>query len=276
MPSKNWSHRIYGSLCFIIRCGKYTISYFVKKQVKKRYVIIIFIIAISGIVVSIFNSNSTLQYLFENKVWAHKVNNIKKLHEAEVEFKGVELDVVFMNNKKGDFFDVRHPPDSSINLSLTEYLQSIHGASECRYWLDFKNLNKDNELLSSAKLDSITTILKIDKTNVIVESKKPWHLKSFKEKGFRTSYYLPINLHILEPSVLKTEIEKTTKNISMYDNTYISADYKNYPILKKHFPENKKILWFTVYGSMNRFKARLLLYKILSDNNVDVLLIPYH
>lgn len=243
-----------------------------KKQVKKKYIIVI--IAISGIIVSIFNSNIVLRYLFENKVWAHKVNNIKRLHEAKGRFKGVELDVVFMSNEKDVFFDVHHPPDRSINLSLTEYFQSIHDASEFRYWIDFKNLNKDNELLSSAKLDSIAVILKIDKTNIIVESTKPWFLKSFKKKGFRTSYYLPINLHALDSSVLKTEIEKITKNISMYDNTYISADYKDYPILKKNFPENKKILWFTIYGSMNRFNARFLIYKILSDNNVDVLLIP--
>ncbi len=235
-----------------------------------------FIITILGIVVSVFNSNIMLRYLFENKVWAHKVNNIKKLHSAEGKFKGIELDIVFMNNEKGIFFDVHHPPDSSINLPLTEYFQSIHDASELKYWLDFKNLNSDNELLSSEKLDSITTDLKIYKPNVIVESTNPCLLKSFKKKGFRTSYYLPLNMHKLDSSVLKIEIKKITKNISMYDNTYISADYRDYQILKKHFPENKKILWFTIYGSTYRFYARFLLYKILFDDNVDLLLIPYH
>lgn len=225
---------------------------------------------------SIFNSNIALRYLFENKVWAHKVDNLNRLHETEGRFKGIELDVVFMSNEKGGLFDVHHPPDSSINLSLTEYLQSIPHASDFRCWIDFKNLSKDNELLSSKKLDSITTVLKIKKTNIIVESAKPWLLKSFREKGFRTSYYLPKDLHVLSSSVLKTEIEKISKNIKLYDNTYISSDYKDYPILKKYFPENKKILWFTIYGSMNRVNARFLLFKILTDNNVDVLLIPYH
>ncbi len=222
-----------------------------------------------------FNSNMALRFLFKNKLWAHKINNIEKLHEAEGNFKGVELDVVFINNEKDPFFDVHHPPDSSINLSLTAYFKSIHDVSELRYWIDFKNLNAENKFLSSAILDSIIRLFKIDKTNIIVESTKPRFLKSFSELGFRTSYYLPTNLHELEASDLKTEIEKITKNISLYNNTYISADYRDYPILKKNFPENKKILWFTIYGSMNRFYARYLIYTILFDRHVDVLLIPY-
>lgn len=240
---------------------------------KKKYLPIIIVILVT--IVSLFNSNIALRYLFKDKVWAHKVNSLKKLHETEGRFKGVELDVVFTSNKKGVFFDVYHPPDSSINLSLTEYLLTVRDVSEFSCWIDFKNLNKDNKLLSLTKLDSITTALKIKKTNIIVESTKPWLLISFKEKGFRTSYYLPYNLNVLSSSDLKIEIEKINQNIKQHDNTYISSDYKDYAILKKHFPESKKIFWFTIYGSMNRFYARYLLFNILSDKHVDVLLIPY-
>ena len=243
---------------------------------KKKYVLIIFICVLLGLVVAMFNSNETLRFLFENKVWAHKVNDIEKLHKAKEKFKGVELDVVFINNDEDLFFDVNHPPDSSINLSLTEYFQSMHEAADCNYWIDFKNLKKDNELLSSARLDSITNALDIEKTKIIVESTNPSFLNSFRNKGFHTSYYLPVDLNKLDSILLKSTIDKIRKNISLYDNLYISANYQDYHILNKYFPDRKKILWFTVYGSMNKIKARILLYKILMDRNVDALLVPFN
>ena len=243
---------------------------------KKRHLSIVFSTLLLAFVVVIFNSNITLRFLFENKIWAHKTNNIEKLNNAKDVLKGVELDVVFIKKTENQFFDVNHPPDSSINLSLKEYFQSAPEGSNYKFWLDFKNLKKDNELLSSKKLDSIVNSYKINKANVIVESRSPSFLKSFRNKGFLTSYYLPAKLHELDSRTLKVTIEKIRGNIDLHDNIYISTDYKDYYILKKHFPNRKKILWFTAYGSMNKIEARILLYKILLDKNVDVLLIPFH
>lgn len=240
---------------------------------KKRQVIL-FIIIILVVIVAIFNSNFVLRYLFENKVWAHKVNSIEKLNKARNKYTGVELDIVFYTAKEGLFFDVNHPPDSSINLSLTEYFQSNLEMPTCKYWLDFKNLNHENKEISSEKLDSVITALNINKSKIIVESASLECLNVFKEKGFYTSYYLPSKLHKLDSVILTTTLEKISKNISLYNHYYISADYSDYPILKEHFSGRKKIIWFTVYGSMNNIKARFLLYKILMDKNVDVLLIP--
>ncbi len=234
---------------------------------------IISVLSILFIVV-VFLSNKTLIFLFEDKIWAHKVNSIEKLNEATNIFSGVELDVVFYID--GNYFDVNHPPDKSINLSLNEYFQSQMSDPDYRYWIDFKNLNKDNKLQSSNSLDSITKLFKIDKSNIIVESVAPQFLKSFRDKGFITSYYLPPGIHTLNEESLETILEKIRNNIIFYENIYISCDYKDYPIVKKHFPDTRKITWFTVYGYMNKIKAILLLYEILLDENVDVLLISFH
>ncbi len=238
---------------------------------KTKY--IVGVIVFLGITVMLLNSNTVIRYVFKSKVWAHRVNSVEKLHQTEGKFKGLELDIVFVNNRKA-FFDIHHPPDSSMGLSLSAYFRSIHDLFEYQYWLDFKNLNSENELLSAATLDSVARVFNIDKSSIIVESTKPWLLKSFKKMGFRTSYYLPSNLRKLDSLSLKAEIEQISKNILLSGSSYISADYRDYPILKRHFPDSKKILWFTVFGSMNRFSARFLLYKILLDKNVDVLLIP--
>jgi len=222
----------------------------------------------------VFNSNIALRLLFKDKIWAHKVNSIDKLFEVKERFKGVELDVVFVENNEGHFFDVHHPPDKSTGLSLSQYLQSNKEVSQLKYWIDFKNLNQKNVSLSISKLDSIITKFDINKLNIIIESNNPKYLGSFKSKGYITSYYLPENLYKLDSVKLKSKLNVIAKNISVYKHYYISSDYKNYLILNKYFPNSKKIIWFTTYGSVNRFKARFLIYKILLDKKVDVLLIP--
>ncbi len=232
--------------------------------------IIITLILIS-IVVLLFFSEKTLTVLYKDKIWAHRINNIEKLSSASKKYTGVELDIVF--SSEYNYFDVNHPPEKSDNLSLTEYFNSNLNNRKCNYWLDFKNLNKTNVIQSLNKLDSLTELLGIDKKNLIVESTNPRLLISFAEKGFLTSYYLPTGLYKLDAKDLEVNIRKIKNKINEHRNYYISFGYKDYPIIKMNFPKYRKLSWYTAYGDMNKIKARLLLYEILSDDTVDVLLI---
>jgi hypothetical protein len=218
-------------------------------------------------------SDYTLKLLFKDKVWPHKVNDPGKLDRAKKEFPGVELDIVF--EKANRNFDVNHPPDRSTGLSLGTYFSKQETGSGIKYWLDFKNLDYDNDSLSLAILDSLTTLFQIPKNKVIVECGSPQYLNRFHKKGFKTAYYLPVTI----PGANAKELDSITKmiaaNINSYSPTYISFEYKEYPLLKEKFPNTKKIIWFSVYGSMNKMAARLLLYKLLMDDQVDILLIPF-
>jgi len=230
-------------------------------------VVLIFIISV------VFLSNKTLLFFFPDKIWAHKVNNIEKLEEASKKYAGIELDVVF--HKKTNSFDVNHPTDSSINLSLTEFfLSQKNSVSNCKYWIDFKNLDYENKKLSADKLDSIANVFEIDKKNIIIESISPKFLKLFDDKGFLTSYYLPTNLNLLDDKNLESVLKTINTNISTFKNTYISFNYKDYEIINRRFPYKKKLTWFTNYGSLNKISARILLFEISMDENVDILLIP--
>ena len=242
---------------------------FRKKHIRISGLVVLFLF-----IVIVFSSNRTLLFLFKDKIWAHKVNSIEKLEAVNKLFPGVELDVVFYTN--GNYFDVNHPPDKSVNLSLAKYFQSQINNPNFKYWIDFKNLNQDNELLSANRLDSITRIFNIKKGNIIIESVNPQYLKTYLDKGFLTSYYLPTKLHTLDNGSLKVVLEQIKNNLISHKNTYISIDYKNYHIINKHFPKKNKLVWFTVYGSVNIIRARIMLYEILLDENVDVLLIPFH
>ena len=72
------------------------------------------------------------------------------------------------------------------------------------------------------------------------------------------------------------QIEQINANLALNKDMYISFEYKDYPILQKSFPDVKKLCWFTLYGSMNKVSARLLVYEILLNPKVEVLLIPFH
>ncbi len=218
-------------------------------------------------------SNTTLKLLFKDKIWSHKTNSIKRLDRAKKEFSGVELDIVFEPTNRN--FDVNHPPDKSLGISLSEYFNSQKTNSDVKYWLDFKNLDAETDSLSLLILDSIITMNNISKSNVIVESGSPLYLKGFYEKGFKTSYYLPKNIREAKELELSAILETISENRNSGNTTYISFEYRDYPILREKFPDAKKIIWFNVYGSMNKLSARLLLFKLLMDDQVDVLLIPF-
>lgn len=190
-------------------------------------------------------------------------------------FEGVELDLVFISSGDSVYFDVNHPPDSSLKISLNRYLKAVPRASSIKFWLDLKNLNEENKLLAAAHLDKIIKSAQITPSHVIVESRNMGSLAPFLEKGFLSAYYLPMNLHQLDEAALYSKIEEISKGLSLHDNTYISAEYKDYNILNTYFPEQKKIIWFTLYGSMNKIEARFLAFKILRDPKVDVVLIPF-
>ncbi len=220
----------------------------------------------------LFLSNRTLIFLFQDKIWSHKTNTISQLKKSNQVFSGAEFDLVFYPDINS--FDINHPPDKSTGLSLNEYFKSQHEVRDFKYWIDYKNLDQSNMLQSSNCLDSIVKAFELSKRDIIVESIHPPFLLPFYHKGFLISYYLPPEMYKLDKASLKATVEQINKNLNSYENIYISFDYKDYPIVKEHFPNHKKLSWFTVYGSMNKISARLLLFKILLDENVDVLLLP--
>jgi len=220
-----------------------------------------------------FFSNTTLWLLFKDKIRAHKVNNLELLEKSNRQFTGVELDVVFYSSSNN--FDVNHPPETSTGLTLNKYFESQKEFPDFKYWLDFKNLDETNETQSAGCLDSLTKISGISNSNIIVESIRSKSLKPFQDKGFSTSYYLQSGLNKLSEDSLKSILITTTDNLISNKNSYISAEFADYPVLKKYFPATKKLIWFSTYGSMNKISARILMFQILMDENVDVLLIPF-
>lgn len=219
----------------------------------------------------IFKADYTAKFLFKDKIWVHRVNSIQKLSEVKNAYTGIELDVVF--EKKENYFDVNHPPAPSIQLSLFDYLKTQNTNPDLKYWLDFKNLQENNLSSSLHRLDSISKLLQLTKTNIIVESTRPQFLKEFQERGFLTSYYLPYNLHQSNTNDLKKRMAWIEKNLNLYETDYISANYKDYKIMRDYFPNRKKLTWLTGEPVFkNRMKNRWFMYQLLMDEKVEIML----
>lgn len=231
--------------------------------------VVIFLIAIPFV----FFSTTFLRYAWPQKVWAHKVNTLEKLEEATQFFSGIELDVVYDDVSKS--FEVNHPPDSSIQLLLSKYLQVGATYPNCRYWLDMKNLTDSNFVQAATTLSQCVKSVKLQSSNIIVESPHPEFLPAFQKFGFNTSFYVPTHLCDVTRKELEVEISAIRNKLNKYPCDFISFEYKDYLIHSNYFPTQKKICWFTAFGASNKVKSQYLLYKILSDNSVNVLLVPF-
>lgn len=240
---------------------------------KRKHIHVIGLLVIFLASFVVFFSNSTLQYLFPEKIWSHKTNSIHKLNQANSIYSGVELDVVF--DKGRSFFDIYHPPEESKGLSLSTYLKNRSISTRLKYWLDFKNLSEENQIFALNHLDSLISEGSLNKSNIIIESTNICLLTLFKENGYATSYYLPSNIYKLKKNEREAIIAKIRLAISACPQTYISTEYTDYELISKYFPQEEKLFWFTVYAGINSIKARMLLFKILSDEKVDALLVPF-
>ncbi|MCF6308436.1 MAG: hypothetical protein L3J09_10825 [Flavobacteriaceae bacterium] len=203
-----------------------------------------------------------------HKIWAHRVDSKEKLKAALLFYDGVELDLVFKANE--NVLDVNHPPTKSINLSFENYLSEIE--NEPYLWLDIKNLTAENSELILSKLIKVLNKKKYSFKKVLIETRYPEALPIFTKEGFITSYYLPFGLHNKSVSELNIEITKIKSVLKNQPEIGISSDYKDYNILKKHFPDKNKYLWMISSITERGFaKTR----SILKDEKVKVVLVHY-
>ena len=243
---------------------------------RKHILIVLGFILFGLLTWMIFYSNGFLKLIFNEKIWVHRVNSIEKLSEVQANFFGVEIDVVFLDSLNE--FDVNHPPEPSINLTLEEYLSTVETNKELHYWLDFKNLNEQNQKKAFDKLNAICTSLTLSRGNFIVESSNVFLLHEFSKAGYQISYYLHWpGLYSLNENQFKMELNQIKVKLDSFNyQGYLSSDYRDYEILKRYFPKHEILLWLDdSFGREKKFEDRLQLYKMLSDNQVKIMLMKY-
>lgn len=216
---------------------------------------------------------------FRNKVWAHRVNSIGKLQEAAHLYRGVEFDVVFLPEE--NVFDINHPPAKSIGLTLDKYWGSIDNSDSLYYWVDFKNLTQDNSVSALHRLCELVKKFGIAVEKVIVESSNPSALRTFNDKGFVTSYYLPTETLVelsgkQKRGIAIAESVKTKKMQELFQSSgvdSISANARFYALLEVIFPEVEQVfLWATTLEYYDEDDANVIENLLHQNDRIKVLL----
>ncbi|MCP4660812.1 MAG: sulfatase-like hydrolase/transferase [bacterium] len=219
---------------------------------------------------------------FREKIWSHRVNSIGKLREVVRIFRGLELDVVFIEND--NIFDVNHPPAQSIGLTLESFLTAVDTPSQYRFWLDFKNLSSDNHRAALERLVILADQFELAREAVIVESQRPLLLDSFGKSGFFTSYYLPTTtvreIGAKEPERLSgresAEIVEINNRIRRSNVDAVSTFAAGYDFVAKHLNGVERILLWETSLELHDFSHRSIMKEIIArDHRIRVLLIKY-
>lgn len=230
----------------------------------------ILLITIVGLVY-IFNPYKLEYTGYQSKVWAHRVNSIEKLNYSQKFYQGVELDLVFDFATKT--FDVNHPPANSIDLNLDTYFSNIKD-KQLMLWLDFKNLSETNAEISSVILDQLAKKHSLKKENILVESTGIHNLQVFKNKGFKTSFYLPQLINLTKERNLEQRIDSIKQLLIKYPTTGVSCNVNAYDVVNLYFKEEKKYLWY-MYKPYSRHQIKNYrdFRKYASNPTVEAILI---
>ena len=205
-----------------------------------------------------------------DKIGAHRVNTIDKLTASLSYFDAIELDLVY--NPLNGNLDVTHPPTPPTGLHFETYAAALNGATPF-LWLDIKNLDAHNAQVILEKLNTIFETYSYDTSQVLIETRYPEALPVFQDHGYKTSYYLPQQLHALKEDKLQRTVLSISKILEQQTNLGISTSYEDYKIIKKHFTKRPKYLWSI---SHRKFGDYSLVQEFLEDSTVKLVLVRYH
>lgn len=205
------------------------------------------------------------------KEWVQAINTKERLYKLSPATTGMECDVYFDMQKR--IFDVHHDPENSTGLGLETLLQLYADKKlSASVWLDFKNLDKDNQQQALAEL--IRLRHKFGLANkLLVESSQAALLSVYSDSGFYTSYYIPVfNPYLISNDDVKHWADSLSEIIRYSKVDALSGYYFQYPFLHRYFPNFPVLTWAANdrYSLLNRLFKK----KIAAASEVFVVLYP--
>lgn len=256
-----------------------------KKSLKKNSIVLLIIglLLWFAVVYSLNHQDAFFDTMYADKIWVHRVNSVEKLNEVQDKYMGVELDVVYKQDDS--IFDVHHPPAPSTGLNLHDFLGGIQNPAAQKLWLDYKNLDDENEIRSLSRLQALCNQYGIPTQHIIVESMTPKHLASFSKAGFKTSYYLPRITGLISDQE-DMLVQKINTSVTDYSIHFISADKIHLENLKTLFPEKEILTWIVnkeadnasfweLKKMYNKFIRARKKYAVLSNPKIKIVLYSY-
>lgn len=243
---------------------------------KRKYLLfgIVFCLLI-GVGITYRYSSKRIQYYGHyNKIWAHRVNTIKKLKSAQNKFEGVELDLYY-DDAKNQLF-VSHAANPLV-LNFSDYLKAIENR-DLHLWLDMKNLTPKNDRLILAVLEQEfkNTAYQNHKKHILVEAQFIKALPVFEDAGYRTSFYITAITNQMETEQRDSLTKSLKLALKSQPKLELSGNYKNYNYLKKNFPQTTKNLW-TLMSTYDKriFTEYSQIREMMKDTTVKTFLSSY-
>lgn len=205
-----------------------------------------------------------------SKIWLHCANDTNKAQYFQDKYAGLEIDITYSDSlqtllvQKGN--NNKHTP-----ITLEQWLDKLDTINDIGIWLDFKNLNRNNNTSILEELNRLCSKYNIKKDNLIVESSAPYCLPIFQDANYKTSFYIP---KFKPKRSSQNEIQRHTQYIrdaiSKYDITTISGYYYQYEFMRDSFPDKNVMIWYIHNNPMIRNRCIKLAN---NDDNVKVLLV---
>ena len=157
-------------------------------------------------------------------IYAHRTNSPSRAKIYNKYYSSFEFDAIWDKNMSA--IDIYHWPErKSISFLFSDLLDIVD--KDKNYWMDLKNLNKDNYVEIVKYINHIISEgTKLKSNNLIIESKKPKILALLAKEEFHTSYYLPDAILKNNCSELELITNIIVKNIRKYPTRYISFPYE--------------------------------------------------
>ena len=209
----------------------------------------------------------------ESKIWKHGVYSKYDAQKLEDIFDGLEVDVIY-SPEKNDIYVGRVVADTSKNLPLDEWLSALKEPENMCYWVDFKNLSKDNAKKVFKVMDQLVKKYNI-KDKVFIESPDINALRIAKNKKYHTMLWVE-NLYYWENRDLEDTIyvmNQIRSQIKKLQPDAISCMYTMFPILCDSFPDQNIHFWDTPkkYNQENVEFTK----KLCKEESVKVILVDY-
>ena len=178
----------------------------------------------------------------KGKEWKKAINSLELMDKLDKGIPGWECDIYFDREKH--YFDVHHDEGKSIGLNLDELFQasSIKGLHSS-VWLDFKNLEEANAMESLTELDRLKDKYGMN-DRILVESSRADLLKPFSQRGYFTSFYVPLfNPYLIGKDAEKEWVDSLSRVINISVVSAMSGYYFQYPLLHHFFPNYPILTW---------------------------------
>lgn len=203
------------------------------------------------------------------KIWLHRCNSIQRLAAFHNKYFGVEIDIIYHQNTKE--FETSHDPEDLESHNLEQIFKYYaHNNLTDKIWLDFKNLSVENSTESEEAMSKLIEQYRINKQDVIIESRDWTALGHYRERGYQTSYYFPYYEEEKLNEALRNDVEKILQSGNV---DYISFYHKYYDFIKEiNIPNKIKML---TWANDNYWYEIVYLDKfhdIMNDKDVVVIL----